>query len=199
MPESRKRIADGHREKRWRGRAVLLLVLLAAGACSPHLPEGSFEVLGVDANWNNGRLAMRFQQRLKLSPEARNALDHSVPLTVVLELILRDSSSRVRVGSHRVSYEIRYLPLSERYQVTGPDGQNVSSFPRLRHALARLAELDVSIQTGVIPAGEYELLARTRLDRNAMPPPMRLPALLSAEWNHDSAWSSWPLSIDPGA
>jgi hypothetical protein len=199
MPESKKRFDSVSRGIRWLGRAALPLVLLAAGACTPTQPEGAFEVLQVDANWNNGRLAMRFQQQLTLSPEARRALDHSVPLTVVLELILRDSSSRVRVGSHQVSYEIRYLPLSERYQLSGPDGENVSSYPRLRHALAKLAELDVSIQTGVIPAGDYELLARTRLDRNAMPPPMRLPALLSAEWKHDSDWSSWPLSIDPGA
>lgn len=199
MPESKNHFDGQPREKRWHGRAVLLLVLLALGACSPNQPQGSFEVLQVDAHWNNGRLVMRFQQQLKLSPEARNALDHSVPLTVALDLILRDASSRVRISSRQFSYEIRYLPLSERYQVSGPDGQNVTSYPRLRHALAKLAELDVSMETGAIPVGEYELLARTRLDRNAMPPPMRLPSLLSAKWKHDSDWSSWPLSIDPGA
>jgi hypothetical protein len=199
MPESKRHFDGRPREKRWHGAAVLLLILFAVGACSPHQPEGSFEVLQVDADWNDGRLAMRFQQQLKLSPEARNALDHSVPLTVVLDLVLRDDSSRVRIDSRQLSYEIRYLPLSERYQVSGPDGQSVASYPRLRHALAKLAKLDVSIQTGAIPAGEYVLLARTRLDRNAMPPPMRLPSLFSADWKHDSDWSSWPVSIDPGA
>ena len=199
MPESKRHFDGGTRERKRRGRTALLFVFLALTACTTNQPGGTFEVLQVDAEWNNGRLAMRYRQQLNLSPEARTALDHSVPLTVVLDLVLRDSSSRVRVGSREVSYEIRYLPLSERYQVSGPDGERVDSFPRLRHALAKLADLDVSMQTGAIPAGDYELLTRTRLDRNAMPPPMRLPALLSAKWHHDSDWSSWPLSIDPGA
>jgi hypothetical protein len=38
-------------------------------------------------------------------------------------------------------------------------------------------------------------MARTRLDQQKMPPPMRLPMLFSAEWNHDSDWTTWPVKV----
>ena len=179
--------------------AMLLVIVLAFTACSGQDSTGRFELSRVDANWRNGRLDVRFEQQLKLSEEARNALVHGVPLTVEIELILRDSSSQTRVGHTVGNYEIRYLPLSEHYQVSNLKEGMVKTFPRLRHVLAELARLELTVDTGAIPAGDYELLARSHLDRNRMPPPMRLPALFSSEWSHDSTWTAWPLAIDPGA
>jgi len=179
--------------------AAILVFILALTACSGQDSAGRFELSQVDADWQNGRLDVRFEQRLKLSEEARNALDHGVPLTVEVELILRDSSSQTRVGSTVGNYEIRYLPLSEHYQVASLEEGMVKTFPRLRHVLAELARLELSVETGAIPAGDYELLARSHLDHNRMPPPMRLPALFSSEWNHDSTWTAWPLAINPEA
>ena len=122
-----------------------------------------------------------------------------MPLTVEIEVILRDTSSQNRVGSDTAFYEIRYLPLSEFYQVSGLQDDEVMTFPRLRHALAELATLELSFDTGALPSGQYELLARSRLDKSRMPPPMRLPALFSGQWQHDSAWTSWPVLIDTGS
>jgi hypothetical protein len=174
-----------------------MLITMVLTACSDPAATGRFELERVTASWSNGRLDATCGQRLVLSREARNALIHGVPLTVELELLLRDAQNKTRVGLENNSYEIRYLPLSDHYQLTGPDG--IRTFPRLRHVLAELSELDISFYTGVLPGGEYELLARIHLDQNKMPPPMRLPVLLSAKWRHDSSWSSWPLQIEPGA
>jgi hypothetical protein len=87
--------------------------------------------------------------------------------------------------------------LSDHFQLAYSDETSVKTFPRLRHVLAELSTLNLSITTGVLPAGEYELLVRMRLDQGRMPPPMRLPVLLSSKWRHDSSWSSWPLMIEP--
>jgi hypothetical protein len=178
---------------------ALLVIVLAFTACNGQDSTGRFELNQVDADWQNGRLDVRFEQQLKFSEEARNALDHGVPLTVEVELILRDSSSQTRVGNTVGNYEIRYLPLSEHYQVSSLEEGMIKTFPRLRHVLAELARLELSVDTGAIPAGDYELLARSHLDRNRMPAPMRLPALFSSEWNHDSSWTAWPLAINPEA
>jgi hypothetical protein len=174
-------------------------VLITCAAC--HGPESGrlFELSRVDAAWDSGRVTVEYEQRLQLSPEARNALVHGVPLTIAIEVILRDTSSQNRVGSDTAYYEIRYLPLSEFYQVSGLQDNDVRTFPRLRHALAELASLELSFDTGVLPSGQYELLARSWLDKSRMPPPMRLPALFSSEWEHDSAWTSWPVLIDTGS
>ncbi len=175
---------------------LLLLGLMLAG-CSAPADSDRFELGRADATWSNGKLDVRLEQRLALSNEARDALIHGVPLTIELELRLRNAGSTTRVSTETRSFEISYLPLSNHYQLA--DAATVRTFPRLRHVLAQLSRLEVSLETGVLPAGEYELLARTRLDQERMPPPMRLPVLLSGEWKHDSSWSSWPVQIEPGA
>ena len=177
----------------------LLMVALTIVACSDPAADGRFELKRVEAKWTNGWMNVACEQQLSLSNEARNALVHGVPLTVQLELLLRNSGSQTRVGNETYNYEIRYLPLSDHYQLSLLDGATIRTFPRLRHVLAELSSLNVSFETGVLPAGDYELLARTRLDQQRMPPPMRLPVLLSSKWRHDSSWSSWPLEIEPEA
>lgn len=179
-------------------RPALLAALLALAACADRGAE-RFELTGVAASWANGQLRARCEQRLTLSREARDALHHGVPLTLELELILRDSKSRTRVGSSSRSYEIHYLPLSKHYQLSYSPAGAVKTFPRLRHVLAELSRVEISFETGPLPGGEYQLLARSRLDKRSMPPPMRLPALLSQAWRHDSNWSAWPLEIKPDA
>lgn len=177
--------------------AGLLAVLAAIGGCQPAATGGHFEISDVKARWASGRLDVRCEQSLRLSETARTALGHGVPLTVELDLVLRRAAGQARLARERSDYEIRYLPMSEHYQVSRlADGQ-VSTYPRLRHALAGLGRVELSIDTGALPAGDYELLARTRLDRGRMPPPMRLPVLFDSQWAHASPWTSWPLVIDP--
>ena len=182
--------------------AACLLATLLLTACDPAPDGGRFEIERLQASWTTGRLDVRFSQRLQLSPEAREALQHSVPLTLGVEIVLRDARTQNRVRKDESSYEIRYLPLSEHYQLSylnGPREGELHTFPRLRHALAELGELRLGIETGALPAGEYELLARSYLDKHKMPPPMRLPVLFSPRWNHESAWTTTTLNIEPGA
>jgi hypothetical protein len=176
-----------------------VLSLTVCTACGTQPENSRFEVEAVAASWSSGRLDVRIDQRTTLSEEARNALQHSVPLTVTVELILRDARSGSRLEEFKRRFEIRYLPLSQRFQLTeGHDGPP-RTFPRLRHALADLGRIDLSFETGVLPQGEYELLVRSYLDRGRMPPPMRLPALLSSQWDHASAWTASSLTVEPGA
>jgi len=177
----------------------LLTTVLALTACNGPDAGNRFEFTRVESNWANGFLHVKFEQQLELSDEARNALIHGVPLTLELDLVLRNTGNQTRVGRETRNYEIRYLPLSDYYQLSLSGAGPVKTFPRLRHVLAELSSLELDVETGVVPKGDYELLTRLRLDQHRMPPPMRLPVLLSSNWRHDSSWSSWPVQIVPGA
>ncbi len=177
----------------------LLALLLALGGCSRPPAESQFEIRHLEAQWTDGRLVVGCEQQLQLSAKARNALLHGVPLTISLDLIVRELGSQARVGGQTWRYEIRFLPLSERYRLTGVGSRGVATFPRLRHALTELSDLQVSIATGALPAGDYEVLVRSHLDYRHMPPPMRLPALLDPEWKHASNWSSQSFTVRAGA
>jgi hypothetical protein len=179
--------------------AVLAGLLPTLGGCSKGSAAGAFAVDEVQASWTNGRMDVRYRQNLKLSPEAQTALVHGVSLTVETDMILRVAETKTRVARHRSRYQIRFLPLSEHYELSGEDNGEVRTFPRLRHALAAISSSRASFETGALPAGEYELLVRTYLDKQAMPPPMRLPTLFSSRWRHESNWTTWPLTIEPQA
>jgi len=175
--------------------AVLSLLLTA---CSAQDADRRFEILDLEARWNNGRIDIRCEQSLQLSAEAREALEHGVPLTIEVEVIIRDMASRTRINEVTSRHELRYLPLSEHYRVSGAAADDIANFPRLRHALMRLSRVELSIEAGTLRAGEYEVLARSRLGHGDLPPPMRLPALFDPAWNHASAWFSAALIIHRG-
>lgn len=177
----------------------MLLAWLALAGCSDPDADDRFDMARVEARWTNGRLDVTTEQALTLSDEAKDALVHGVPITLELDLLLRNAGDLTPFGEEKRSFEIRYLPLSGYYQVTFAETGAVKTFPRLRHVLAELSRIDASIETGAVPAGDYDLLARIRLDQHNMPPPMRLPVLLSSRWRHDSSWTHWPLQIEPGA
>jgi hypothetical protein len=178
-------------------RQLCLLSIFALAGCGSQTIGQHFELNQVTAYWSDGYLNATLHQTLTLSREAREALVHGVPLTVKTELIIRNTGDGIRREKNLESYEIRYLPLSEHYQLTAADAREVRTFRRLRHLLADLSIVSLTFSTGVLPAGEYELLVRTRLDQQKIPPPMRLPVLFSSEWRHDSDWSAWPLYIRP--
>lgn len=181
------------------GNLLLLAFCCVLAACDNRPEGGQFEISKVTAQWSNGHMDVRFEQDLSFSPEAREALVHGVPLTVGIELVLRDARTQTRVKKKNSDYEIRYLPLSEHYQLSSQADSSIQTFPRLRHLLAELGNMQLGFETGALPRGEYELLARSFLDKQKMPPPMRLPVLFSPRWNHESEWTSWPIDIEPGA
>lgn len=142
----------------------------------------------------SGRVVVRARQDIDLSREAREALRAGVPLRFRVDVGLR-GKGRWRDGvTRRLDYELRYLPLSERYQLSAPGAETtVSSYPRLRHALAAMRDVELSFADPDPTDRALVVRFRSRLDHSAMPGPMQLPALLSQQWAHDSGWVSSEL------
>jgi hypothetical protein len=176
----------------------LLTCVLIAG-CARQADNRHFELGQVDTDWSNGQLNVTVHQKLILSSEAREALENGVTLTLQLELFIRQSGSRTPLDKNSYSYEIRYLPLIKHYQLNQPGAVEIRTFPRLRYLLAELSTVKQSFSMADAPQGNYELMARTRLDQKKMPPPMRLPMLFSAQWRHDSNWTIWPVENENGS
>jgi hypothetical protein len=179
-----------------------LLWMLALSGCTQASNDFGFAIDDVEASWRGGHLVVSTRQLLRLSGEAREALVNGVPLTIDLMMVIKDPVSNENLKTHTASFEVRYLPLSDHYQLSGNGlsatvGDDIRTYPRLRHVLAELNDIDINIDTGSLAPGEYPLLTRTRLNLRKVPAPMRLPVLFSGDWNHDSNWSTWITGTAP--
>ena len=172
-------------------------MLLIAG-CSPAATDFGFSLDRIETHLTAGALEVVVHQTLVLSREARDALDHGVPLFIQTELVLRQAGSGQDLKQVHRDFEIHYLPLSSLYQLTTVQPFSVSTFPRLRHVLAELSTVRFSLAEKPLAAGQFELRVRSFLDKRHMPPPMRLPMLFSSQWQHDSGWRTWPLKLATG-
>jgi hypothetical protein len=173
-----------------------LSLALLIGGCVQGSGDYGFRILEVQIRPGYQRLSTRYTQELSLSAEAVEALEHGVPLTLQLDMELRESHTLTLLADESRRYQIRYLPLTQTYRLNSLADGSQQDFPRLRHALGVLSRLDLDFATGPLAPGHYEFRVRTRLDERRLPAPMRLPARFSDQWQHDSEWSTWPFEIN---
>ena len=183
----------------WRCRTFIALVLLVAGltlsGCGEKPQDYGFAIDHVSVVRGYQSLAVRMQPQLRLSSEALSALQHGVTLIVRLDLELRNDNNMIVVRRETKRFQVRYLPLSERYQLKNPDDAKLVTYSRLRHVFAAIGDAEINLATGPLPLGNYELRTRIQLDENLLPAPMQLPAMFSSQWRHDSEWSVWPFKV----
>ena len=172
-----------------------LAVFVVAGCGQQGALDYAFVIKNVTIRPAYQSLDVRLQQELGLSSQAREALEHGVTLTVRLEMELRSDNNMIVARRDARLFQLRYLPLSERYQLSLEDSGELRAFSRLRHMLAAMGDFTVQFMTGPLPSGSYELRTRISLDESRLPTPMQLPAWFSSQWQHDSEWSVWPFKI----
>jgi hypothetical protein len=129
----------------------------------------------------------------RLSGPMQDALDHGIPLT----FRIRVDASRWRLlpsdarTTQRI--ELRYFPLSRRYQVRDLDAPvEVRSFATPGYLLASLSAMRLPLPT---PFAALEQATPVRigieLETAALPGALRLPALFEPAWQLSAAEYTW--------
>jgi len=175
--------------------ASLVSLLFLLSACTEAGDDYGFKVQNVEIKPGYQKISTRYSQELSLSRAAVDALENGVSLTIQIDLELRDSMNLTLLADESRLYEVRFMPLVQGYELSGPGLSDKKTFPRLRHVMSELSSLRFDFRTGPLAPGSYEFRTRTRLDNARLPAPMHLPALFSADWQHDSEWSTWPFEI----
>ena len=177
--------------------SLLSIVMFCLAGCGQEdIADYGFSIKNVSVSNAYQSLNVRLQQTLELSEQATEAMLHGVTLVVSLQLELRNDNKMIVAQREVRRYQLHYLPLSERYQLTEEESGESQTFSRLRHLLAAIADLNINLSTGPLPSGSYELRTRIRLDESRLPAPMQLPVWFSAQWQHDSEWSVWSFKIN---
>lgn len=170
---------------------VCLSLLLLPG-CGDRNGSFGFELKGMEARVSGQQLNVELTQKIILSPDARAALENGVALHLEVRAELETQTDTI-TGFRQ--FEIRYMPLSNHYQLSSDQATSVRTFQRLRHVLAALSKIELVMPLENVVAGDYPLNARSWLEKSKLPAPMRLPAWFSPDWRLDSGWKSWSVHI----
>ncbi|MBT8447927.1 MAG: DUF4390 domain-containing protein [Gammaproteobacteria bacterium] len=176
-----------------------LLIILMCAWLAP-LSAGEVEVNTVVAEFINDILHVSTAQRLDFSDEALEALESGIPLTLefnvevrrerryVWDKVLTETTQRYRVERHSIS---------DRYLVTNVATGDRSSFYSILDAVESLEQVDKLpvAERQALPLNEPVLVAvRIRLDKDALPAPIRATAWFSSGWRMKSDWFITGLS-----
>jgi uncharacterized protein DUF4390 len=160
---------------------------------------GSFEVRSASLTLVDGVQELDARLQLVLSAEALKALDSGVTLTIELTLeVIRVRRFLPDDGEAELSitYELQYLPLSQRYIVRSVNSGDTDSFATLFSALnnlGRIQSLPVIDDAILNPDSKYRIRLRVSLSTRQYSAPFRFLFFWRDEWDLKSEWYEWRL------
>jgi hypothetical protein len=185
----------------WR-RAVFVVITLLAGASAVRAQgddEGGFTVRSAESELVSGVYLVNATIDLRLSSEARTALEAGVPLTVHIEVDL------IRVRRFWIDdeeadvdqrFELAYHALTERYIVRNLNSGDQVSFATVMAALnylgriERLPFIDAAL---LAPGRAYDARIKAELDMDEFSGPLRLLTFWRRDFSLESEWYRWRL------
>ncbi|MGE5153428.1 MAG: DUF4390 domain-containing protein [Bdellovibrio bacteriovorus] len=179
---------------------TLCSLALILGLTGPLQAADAFSIKDVRTRVDEGVVTLDADIEFRFSPEALEALDNGVPLTIVLHFQVRDADAWIwedSVADLRLRYAVRYKPLSERYEVYRLPGERGRSFVSREAAIAALGELrglQIVDQKRLDPESKYVLHMKAELDLEELPLPLRPIAYLRPAWKLGTSWTKWPLT-----
>ena len=130
----------------------------------------------------------------QLSDEAREALEHGVPLYIVVEIKTEETGKLLwnrSLKRHSLVYRLEYHPLSQRYLLidkTNAKRQDFQSLSSLLNQLSQVRAWSITLPDDINHQQNYRTQIRARLDIQSLPAPLRLIAFVSRNWQLFSEW-----------
>lgn len=121
-----------------------------------------------------------------------DALEHGIPITLNMGLTADGGRGTL---SNRRQVELRYFPLTRRYQLRDSASGELRSFPASAYLTDALASLRLPLPRGFadLPPGT-RLRLEIGLDHAALPGALRLPAMLEPAWRLEAPEYAWTVT-----
>jgi hypothetical protein len=189
MSEPRAR-ADFARRRGWLFAAMVLL-----SGCGALLQQtsGTLGVRNAQLLTVAGNAVLELGLDCRLSGPMQDALDHGIPVTFAIDVRAGEWPRTLASAKRRV--ELRYFPLSRRYQLREAGTDDVRSFASQAYVVAALGSLRLALPAtfAQLPTGTT-LHVQAAIDPAALPGALRLPALFEPAWQLASADTVWPAA-----
>lgn len=181
--------------RHWKSASALTVLLaFALAGCDAIRAQrpGTLEVRNARLVGDNVGAVLELGLECRLSGPAQDALEHGIPITLRVQLSAGHWPNRlIEVRS----IELRYFPLTRRYQLRELGGSETRSFATPAYLSSALGALRIELpSTFAALAPATELRVRAQLDPSALPGPLRLPALFEPAWRLASPEYAWTLA-----
>lgn len=172
---------------------VLLCALLAGCGMLSQQAPGSLEVRSAILLDAARPAQLQLGLDCRLSGPMQDALDHGIPITLRIDLEAGRWPRALAATTRWI--ELRYFPLSRRYQLRERGIDDVRSFATPAYLIAALGSLriDVPADFAALPAAT-PLKVSARIDPGALPGALRLPALFEPAWRLAARDFVWTLA-----
>jgi hypothetical protein len=172
--------------------ALATSVIAGCGALAAQQP-GTLAIRGARVGGTSDAPMLELGIDCRLSGPMQDALDHGIPLT----FRIRVDAGRWRLlpsaARDEQRIEIRYFPLSRRYQLRDLDAPlDVRSFATPGNLFAALNAMRLPLPPAfaALPPGSAVRIGMT-LETESLPGALRLPALFEPAWQLTAAEYTW--------
>ncbi len=148
----------------------------------------------------DGNYVINAEIEYHFSEVALRALENGVPLLVDLHVQVRRKGAWIweaDVVDLHFPRQLRYLPLSESYEVVDLTEGRKRRFVSRDIALEALGEINELplLEGAMLSQGEsYRVELKSELDIEALPVPLRPTAYMSSDWKLASDWKEWVIT-----
>jgi hypothetical protein len=138
---------------------------------------------------------------LGLSQQAEEAVRNGVPVKVTLDIqIMRKRHYFIdkKLEDRSISLTLKYDALSNRYMVSGFDGQNLGAFPELSEALAVMGHVDgvkVLEKESLSAKDDVEASVRANVSVESGSSTVMRYLMFWIDWRRSTDWYTWHVKL----
>lgn len=170
--------------------AAMLLgsVVLAGCDVLREQKPGTLVVRSARVQGDASRRTLELGLDCRLSGPMQDALEHGIPITLRVDL----RSGRWPSSEAAMRIELRYFPLTRRYQLRDLQSDEMRSFATPAYLIAALGSVRVALppKLAVAPGGTSWQVT-VSLDPSSLPGALRLPAFFEPAWSLGTAKYAW--------
>lgn len=170
---------------------TLPLLLLAGCSLLAEQTPGALAVRDARLDVLAGYAQIDLDLDCRLSGPMQDALEHGIPITLQIDVRAGRWPNRLAQAAPRI--ELRYFPLSRRYQLREVGSGEMRSFVTSAHLLDALGSLRLTLPHAFATLPPMTSLHVTAaIDPAALPGALRLPALFEPAWRLAATETTWP-------
>ena len=173
--------------------AVTIVCMLAGCQALEQQQPGSLAIRSARVVGTSDAPQLEIALDCRLSGPMQDALDHGIPLTLGVRIVAERSRWLPAAARAERRIELRYFPLSRRYQLRDVDApSDLRTYATPGYLLAGLNSLRVPLPSSFasLPEGT-SLRVGAALETDALPGALRLAAIFEPAWHLTAVDFAW--------